>query len=215
MDDLDLWTTKLRLHRSLEPLCDEHGGGIRQTTFVCPGESLRALCTYYETVAAEAEFRSIGRSFDLHAFCLTLEKDEILLSVSCVRDPVEASLLLTFMADHAKKRVSSPVPSGVMDGWTFCILPFEGSVADTYEEVGNSRTYRFVTRDVCPNAVAIYFRGVADQAGLAELDCVESQGAIALTFCGMALTLEMSAWADASMGPKGSVYSVQIRRDPP
>lgn len=213
MDDLELWTTKLRLHRPLDPLHDEMGDGLRQTSFRCPGDSLNALLHHYETVTHEAAFRSVGRSIAASAFSLTLEKDDILLTVSCVADShTNAAPLLTFMADHARKRTSSRAPSGVIDAWDFCVLPLEGSIPDAFEDGTIKRSYRFLTQG-SPNAIAMYFRAVALQAGLSEVDCVESEGAISLTLRGLSRTLEVSAWADASLGPKRACYSVTLRRD--
>lgn len=212
MEELELWTTNVRLHRALEPLSDECRAGLRQTSFTCADETLAALLAHYDASTSAASFRSVGRSVGKTSFYLTLEKDDILLTVSCVADEGRP-LLLTFMADNpAQKKGSTLLPTGVIDAWTYCILPLDGSVPDSYEEVEGSRSYRFTVAKSSANAVAMYFRGLAKDAELREDDCVEDTGAISLSFRGDGRAMVISAWADASSRHEGAVYSVVVRK---
>lgn len=182
------------------------------------------MLNHYEAITRAASFRTIGRSIDWHTFSLTLEKDDILLTVSCTTEKAPfAAPLLTFMAEHAKKRISSLVPTGVVEAWGFCLLPLKGSTPDAYEEGPSTRTYRFLNKSASPNAVAMHFRAFCKQVGMTELDYSEGQGAISLVLSGLSRTFEVSAWSyggfaahgdfgvDASSG-SGVVYSVTIRR---
>jgi hypothetical protein len=212
VEELELWSTQVRLHRALEPLSDERGEGLRQTSFTCDEDTLAALLAHYDASTSAASFRSVGRSIDKRAFYLTLEKDDILLTVSCVAEEGRP-LLLTFMADNAaQKRSGTLLPTGVIDAWTYCILPFDGSVPDAVEEIEGSRSYRFTVAKTCANAVAMYFRDIAKHANLREDDCVEDTGAISISFRGDGRTMVISAWSDTSARQEGAVYSVVVRK---
>ena len=212
MEELELWSTNVRLHRALEPLSDECGTGLRQTSFTCVGDTLGTLLAHYDASTSAASFRSVGRSIGKSSFYLTLEKDDILLTVSCVAEEGRP-LLLTFMADNAARKPNSTLlPTGVIDAWTYCILPLDGSIPDAYEELEGSRSYRFTVAKTSANAVAMYFRGIATAAALREDDCVEDTGAISISFRGDGRTMVLSAWTDATARHEGAVYSVVVRK---
>ena len=212
MEELELWSTNVRLHRALEPLSDERGEGLRQTSFSCCEDTLGDLLAHYDASTSAASFRSVGRSIAKTSFYLTLEKEDILLTVSCVAEE-NGPLLLTFMADNAaQKRQRTLLPAGTIDAWTYCMLPFDGSVPDSYEELEGSRSYRFTVANTSANAVAMYFRGVTKDAALREDDCVEDTGSISISFRGDGRTMVLSAWSDASARHEGAIYSVVVRK---
>ncbi len=212
MEELELWSTNVRLHRALEPLSDERGAGLRQTSFSCSGDTLGDLLAHYDASTSAASFRSVGRTIAKTSFYLTLEKEDILLTVSCVAE-ASGPILLTFMADNAaQKRRRTLLPAGTIDAWTYCMLPLQGSVPDSYEEIEGSRSYRFTVANSSANAVAMYFRGVTKDAALREDDCVEDTGAISISFKGDGCTMVLSAWSDPSARNEGAIYSVVVRK---
>lgn len=213
MDHIELWTTRMPLHRELWPSSDEELEGTRRTSFLCPGDGIPELFGHYTQAARESDFRPLDTVLGKDTFCLTLEKEDLLLTVSAWAHGHEEldGVLLTFSADHAQMRPSSRFPTPRIDAFGHDLAPLPGSVPDAYEDDGTVRTYRFVAGGVTPRDAIVHFRRLCSER-YTETDAVDTGAALALSLERADVVLKVAAWEDAAYGTRGTAYSITASR---